>query len=125
MPIYEYACSVCGVSTDILHGVNDPAPEFCPACGAGGSLRKAFALPAIHFKGSGWAKRDRRTAAASRSAASPEGSTEGASAAADAGPSEGSAPAPDSKPATAGASGPSDAASGATRGASGPASPGG
>lgn len=59
MPIYEYRCSACGHRTDILHGVNDPAPHFCPECGAEGTLRKAFAPPAIHFKGSGWAKKDR------------------------------------------------------------------
>ena len=59
MPIYEYVCSTCGHRTDILHGIDDPTPEFCPSCGAEGSLRKAFAPPMIVFKGSGWAKKDR------------------------------------------------------------------
>ena len=59
MPIYEYTCTNCGHKTDILHGINDPAPSFCPECGAEGTLRKGFAPPAVVFKGSGWAKKDR------------------------------------------------------------------
>jgi putative FmdB family regulatory protein len=61
MPIYEYVCSACGHRTDILHGVHDAGPHFCPDCGAEGSMRKAFAPPTIVFKGTGWAKRDRRS----------------------------------------------------------------
>ena len=63
MPIYEYVCSSCGNRTEILHGVHDDGPTFCPACGAEGSMRKAFAPPTIVFKGSGWAKKERRSAA--------------------------------------------------------------
>lgn len=63
MPIYEYRCTACGHRTDILHGVHEPGPHFCPECGADGTMRKAIAAPAIHFKGSGWAKRDRRSGA--------------------------------------------------------------
>jgi putative FmdB family regulatory protein len=59
MPIYEYRCTSCGHRTDIVHGINDPGPAFCPACGAEATMRKQFALPAIHYKGSGWAKKDR------------------------------------------------------------------
>ena len=62
MPIYEYVCSNCANRTEILHGVHDDGPTFCPACGAEGSMRKAFAPPAIVFKGSGWAKKERRSA---------------------------------------------------------------
>jgi putative FmdB family regulatory protein len=70
MPIYEYVCSSCGHRTDILHGVHDPGPHFCPECGTEGSMRKAFAPPAIVFKGSGWAKKERRSSSESGSAAS-------------------------------------------------------
>lgn len=63
MPIYDYTCSSCGTLTEVVHGIHDPAPRFCPACGAEGTLTKAFALPAVHFKGSGWAKKDRASAA--------------------------------------------------------------
>jgi putative FmdB family regulatory protein len=64
MPIYEYLCRACGHRTEILHGINDEGPQFCPACGAEGKLRKAISAPSIVFKGSGWAKKDRRPAPA-------------------------------------------------------------
>ena len=83
MPIYEYTCSSCGQKTEILHGIHDPVPRFCPECGAEGSLRKGFAPPAIVFKGSGWAKKDR---AATRSPGSHSSSSSGS----DSGESSGS-----------------------------------
>ena len=61
MPLYDYDCAACGRRFEVIHGVNDPAPEQCPLCGSG-PVRKAFAAPAIHFKGSGWAKKERRAA---------------------------------------------------------------
>ena len=63
MPVYEYACTVCDHRADILHGINDPGPRFCPSCGREGTMRKLFAPPTIHFKGSGWAKKDRASSA--------------------------------------------------------------
>lgn len=59
MPIYEYVCTACDHRADILHGINDPGPFFCPSCGREGTMRKQFAPPAIHYKGTGWAKKDR------------------------------------------------------------------
>jgi putative FmdB family regulatory protein len=66
MPIYDYVCSNCGQTTEVIHGIDAPAPRFCPACGAEGTLRKAFAAPAVVFKGSGWAKKDRSSSGAAR-----------------------------------------------------------
>lgn len=59
MPIYDYLCTACDHRADILHGINDPGPHFCPSCGAEGTMRKQFSAPSIHFKGTGWAKKDR------------------------------------------------------------------
>ena len=73
MPIYEYACSACGRRTEILHGINDPTPHFCPECGAEGTLRKGFAAPAVVFKGSGWAKKDRRATSSTKSSDRKDG----------------------------------------------------
>lgn len=82
MPIYEYVCTACGHQLEVIHGVNDPGPGVCPNCGAEGELKKAFAPPAIVFRGSGWAKKDRassssRTGAASGSSGSASGSGSG------------------------------------------------
>ena len=62
MPVYDYLCSNCGEITEVIHGIQAPGPRFCPACGAENTLRKAFAPPTVHFKGSGWAKKDRSAA---------------------------------------------------------------
>ena len=70
MPTYDYTCSSCGRTTEIVHSINSGPPTACPACGAEGTLRKEFNPPTIHFKGSGWAKKDRSSAStkAARSA---------------------------------------------------------
>jgi putative FmdB family regulatory protein len=61
VPLYDYDCAACGRRFEVIHGLNDAPPEQCPLCGSG-PIRKAFAAPAIHFKGSGWAKKERRAA---------------------------------------------------------------
>jgi putative FmdB family regulatory protein len=59
VPIYDYTCTACRHLTEVIHGVHDSGPRFCPECGAEGTMKKQLASPAIHFKGSGWAKKDR------------------------------------------------------------------
>jgi putative FmdB family regulatory protein len=79
MPLYDYVCTQCGRRDEVMHGVHAPGPEHCAACG--GPLRKAMSLPAIVFKGSGWAKKDARSAqqgsSASESGSGRESSKEG------------------------------------------------
>ena len=62
----------------MIHGIEAPGPRFCPACGAEGTLRKAFAAPNVHFKGSGWAKKDRSTASHRARSKSESGGETGA-----------------------------------------------
>jgi putative FmdB family regulatory protein len=101
MPIYEYVCTACDHRTDILHGINDPVPHYCPSCGREGTMRKLFAPPTIHYKGSGWAKKDRSASpsrAKAASPAAPSGETGSAPGSADGlpspAPSSGSTPTP-------------------------------
>jgi len=65
MPTYDYLCPN-GHRFEVIHSVTADGPSVCPICGAS-PVRKAFAPPTVHFKGSGWAKKDR--GAASRKAA--------------------------------------------------------
>jgi putative FmdB family regulatory protein len=58
VPIYDYACGTCGHRFEVFHGLNEAGPHQCPECG--GAVNRVFAPPAIVFKGSGWAKVDRR-----------------------------------------------------------------
>lgn len=64
MPTYDYKCTNCGHVVEAVHGVNQPGPTVCPECG--GLLRKQMSAPAIHFRGTGWAKKDARQAIAAR-----------------------------------------------------------
>jgi putative FmdB family regulatory protein len=71
--IYDYLCSNCGERTEVIHAISAPGPRFCPVCGTEGTLRKAFVAPTVHFKGSGWAKKDRSTASTKARAKSESG----------------------------------------------------
>jgi len=73
MPTYDYLCPN-GHRFEVIHSVTADGPSSCPICGAA-PVRKAFTAPTIHFKGSGWAKKDRSTTARSSTpAASADGS---------------------------------------------------
>ncbi len=52
MPIYEYECVDCNKRFERLQRLSDPLLTVCPSCGGG--VHKAFSVPAIQFKGSGW-----------------------------------------------------------------------
>ncbi len=52
MPIYEYVCQKCARRTEVIQQVGEKFIRICPHCG--GRVKKAFAAPAILFKGSGW-----------------------------------------------------------------------
>jgi len=63
VPLYDYDCANCGRRFELIHGVYADPPATCPLCGRG-PIKKAIAAPAIHFKGSGWAKKERRATVA-------------------------------------------------------------
>lgn len=87
MPTYDYLCPN-GHRFEVIHSVIADGPTSCPVCGAS-PVRKAFSAPTIHFKGSGWAKKDRSTA--SRSAArAASGAESGSGPGSDAGATTGS-----------------------------------
>lgn len=77
VPIYDYACSKCRRVTEVIHGINDHGPKFCPECGAEGTMTKSFVAPTVHFKGTGWAKKDRGTAARSQRSKDEKGTGDG------------------------------------------------
>ena len=52
MPLYEYQCTQCGQTTEVLQKAKDKPLERCPKCG--GRLVKLVSSPAIQFKGNGW-----------------------------------------------------------------------
>ena len=74
MPIYDYVCHHCGHRFEVIHGLHADGPKECPVCHSH-EVRKAFAPPTIVFKGSGWAKKDRR--ATSKPAETKSGDSKG------------------------------------------------
>lgn len=66
MPLYDYECAACGRRFEVFHGVHADGPTECPLCGKG-PVRKVITAAAVHYRGSGWAKKERHSAAASRS----------------------------------------------------------
>jgi putative FmdB family regulatory protein len=64
MPLYDYDCAACGRRFEVVHGVQAEGPTVCPICGRG-PIRKTISAAAVHFKGSGWAKKERHTTATS------------------------------------------------------------
>ena len=69
MPLYDYRCTACGFVVEVMHGIGGSGPETCEACG--GVMRKAVSTPSIHFKGSGWAKKDAAAASAKKAKPKP------------------------------------------------------
>jgi putative FmdB family regulatory protein len=114
MPVYDYVCSGCGHRFEVFHGLNEAGPHQCPLCEA--PVNRAFVPPTIHFKGSGWAKNDRRSSAASakKKASSPAKPGEPAS----------SSPATTGEAASGGSSAGEPASGGSAPGESSSASPG-
>ena len=80
MPIYPYACTVCGHTFEAQQSFTDPSLTECPECS--GRLRKVFSSVGVVFKGSGFYRTDSRsgsngTVAAGSGAASGSGSGSG------------------------------------------------
>ena len=95
MPTYDYRCDACGHRAEVVHGVHGHGPRICPNCGAEGTMRKLIAAPAVHFKGSGWAKKDRSATAVPGTSQAQKGTNEKGT------NEKASAPEPAAKPATA------------------------
>ena len=83
MPLYDYDCAACGRRFEVIHGVHADSPAACPLCG-GGPVKKAITAASVHYRGTGWAKKERRAAIKSGSSSKGEdGSAESGSSGAD------------------------------------------
>jgi putative FmdB family regulatory protein len=65
MPFYDYLCVKCGATVEVLHGIDEEQVRTHDQCG--GALERQFSPASVHFKGSGWAKLDRRSGSAGSS----------------------------------------------------------
>lgn len=64
MPTYQYACTNCGETLEVVQKFSDDPLTECPSCR--GRLRKVFSSVGIVFKGSGFYRTDSRADAASK-----------------------------------------------------------
>ena len=67
MPTYDYECAACRQRFEVVHGVHADGPGSCPLCGEG-PVRKVITAANVHYKGSGWAKKERRATVGSGAA---------------------------------------------------------
>jgi putative FmdB family regulatory protein len=77
MPFYDYECTRCGATVELLHGIDDETKRAHEGCG--GALERRFSATSVHFKGSGWAKLERRGGESSPAAGGSSGGTSSAS----------------------------------------------
>ena len=73
MPTYEYACSSCDTTHDIVQKMTDPTLTECPVCGEP-TLRKVFNGVGVVFKGSGFYRNDSRSSDSSKDSPSKDSS---------------------------------------------------
>jgi len=78
LPLYDYDCAACGRRFEVIHGVHAEPPPACPLCG-GGPVRKAITAASVHYKGTGWAKKERRAAVKSSASRGDESSSDAGS----------------------------------------------
>ena len=52
MPIYEYLCTKCGRTTEVMQKFSEPPMSSCSECG--GSVNKLISRTSFQLKGSGW-----------------------------------------------------------------------
>jgi putative FmdB family regulatory protein len=54
MPIYEYACSKCGETFEVMQSMSDAPLKTHGANGCRGKVTKLISQSSFHLKGSGW-----------------------------------------------------------------------
>ncbi len=59
MPTYEYECSNCAATHEVVQKMSDPTLTECPVCGHS-PIRKLFTGVGVVFKGSGFYRTDSR-----------------------------------------------------------------
>ncbi|HEX7591364.1 MAG TPA: FmdB family zinc ribbon protein [Candidatus Limnocylindrales bacterium] len=83
MPIYDYVCVSCDHEIEVIHSVIADGPAACPKCG--GQMKKAIVAPAVHFKGSGWARKEKSGSGKPASRSTPTESSSSSTSASDGG----------------------------------------
>lgn len=63
MPAYDFRCTSCGTTCEVVRPASDTAPVACPECG--GQTKRVFTPVGVVFKGSGFYNTDYKNKSAS------------------------------------------------------------
>lgn len=58
MPAYDYRCTQCTTTFEVVRSITDRSEQECPSCG--GQTKRVFSPVGVHFKGSGFHNTDYR-----------------------------------------------------------------
>lgn len=72
MPAYDFRCTACDETFEIVRPLGEAADVSCPACGA--PAKKVFSPVGVVFKGSGFHNTDYRTPKKSEPSSTEKGS---------------------------------------------------
>lgn len=78
MPTYEYECSNCAATHEVVQKMSDPTLTECPVCGHA-PIRKLFTGVGVVFKGSGFYRTDSRGSGDGSSGSSSSSGSTGSS----------------------------------------------
>jgi putative FmdB family regulatory protein len=56
-PVYSYKCAKCRAEREMLESITE---DRLIKCECGYWMERIYSLPSVVFKGTGWAKKDRR-----------------------------------------------------------------
>ncbi len=73
MPIYEYRCTACQHTFEVMQKFSDPPVKRCPQCK--GKVEKLLSAPGLLFKGSGWYVTDYASASRKKSMEAEKGAS--------------------------------------------------
>ena len=74
MPIYEYSCSKCRKTIEVIQKFSDPVLKRHQGCG--GALTKLISASGFQFKGSGWYVTDYARKGSREDSEAPKDTTE-------------------------------------------------
>jgi len=58
MPLYDYKCATCNIKVELIRAINATEKPLCDLCGS--VMLQVYSAPAIQFKGTGWASKEKR-----------------------------------------------------------------
>jgi putative FmdB family regulatory protein len=75
MPIYDFACTSCGFTAELMRKISEPSLTVCPQCSKE-AFAKMLSAPSFQLSGSGWYASDFKDKKTTNSSIDGEKSTD-------------------------------------------------